>query len=273
MRLDKYLCDMGAGTRSEVKKRIACGAVSVNGAVCRNAGQHVTEGKDRVEADGREVAYLRFEYYMLNKPKGVISASRADLRNQGETCVVDLIDAKKRRDLFPVGRLDKDTEGLLLITNDGALAHRLLSPKKHVWKTYYAELSRDITEAEMTRLSTGVEIGDEKPTLPCKVEAAEKRFRCSTEEVRKNGMEGAQKARREQTAETGEDRTAQRPSASHIYITIREGRYHQIKRMVAALGDCEVVYLKRLSMGSLFLDETLETGGYRALTEAEVQAL
>lgn len=237
MRLDKYLCDMGAGTRSEVKKLIAAGRVTVNGLPEKNAGRKVEE-RDRVALSGEEILYADYEYYMLNKPAGVISASRADLRKQEERCVVDLIDSRKRKDLFPVGRLDKDTVGLLLITNDGQLAHRLLSPKKHVGKTYYAELSRGISREDMERLSQGVDIGDEKPTLPCSLRPAE----------------------------------GQQEPFSRIYITICEGRFHQIKRMFAAVGS-QVTRLKRLAMGPLRLDESLPEGGYRALTQTEIQAL
>lgn len=233
LRLDKYLCDMGFGTRTEVKKQIARGQAEVNGAVEKDAGRKVDTEADRVSFCGAPAAYSQFEYYMLHKPAGVISASRVDLRNKGETCVVDLIESKRRKDLFPVGRLDKDTEGLLLITNDGALAHALLSPKKHVWKTYYAELAVPLSEADMERLRAGVEIGDDTPTLPCRVEAV---------------------------------------TSAAVLISIREGRYHQIKRMAEAVGN-EVVYLKRLSMGSLRLDENLSPGSFRALSEEELAAL
>lgn len=168
------------------------------------------------------------EYYMLNKPAGVISASE----DRRERTVVDLITTKKRNDLFPVGRLDRDTEGLLLITNDGDLAHRLLSPKKHVDKVYYARIDGKVTEEDQKVFAEGLDIGEEKKTLPAQLH------------ILKSGEE------------------------SEITLTIREGKFHQVKRMFHAVGK-EVVYLKRLQMGSLKLDETLRPGEYRKLTEQE----
>lgn len=237
IRLDKYLCDMGQGSRSEVKKLIRKGLVTVKGETVRDPGFQVAEG-DQVALSGQVIAYHAYEYYMLNKPAGVISASRTDLRDQGQQCVVDLIREKSRKDLFPVGRLDKDTVGLLLITNDGALAHDLLSPRKHVEKLYYAELSEPVTQEALDRLRQGVDIGDEKPTLPCRIDAAE----------------------------------GEKEPYGRLLIRIREGRYHQIKRMFEAVGS-SVTYLKRLAMGSLVLDEELPEGGYRCLREEELQAL
>lgn len=237
IRLDKYLCDMGQGSRSEVKKLIRKGQVTVKGETVRDPGFQVEEG-NQVALSGQVIAYHAYEYYMLNKPAGVISASRTDLRDQGQQCVVDLIREKSRKDLFPVGRLDKDTVGLLLITNDGALAHELLSPRKHVEKLYYAELSEPVTQEALDRLRQGVDIGDEKPTLPCRIDAAE----------------------------------GEKEPYGRLLIRIREGRYHQIKRMFEAVGS-SVTYLKRLAMGSLVLDEELPEGGYRCLREEELQAL
>ena len=237
IRLDKYLCDMGQGSRSEVKKLIRKGQVTVKGETVRDPGFQVEEG-NQVALSGQVIAYHAYEYYMLNKPAGVISASRTDLRDQGQQCVVDLIREKSRKDLFPVGRLDKDTVGLLLITNDGALAHELLSPRKHVEKLYYAELSEPVTQEALDRLRQGVDIGDEKPTLPCRIDTAE----------------------------------GEKEPYGRLLIRIREGRYHQIKRMLEAVGS-SVTYLKRLAMGSLVLDEELPEGGYRRLREEELQAL
>lgn len=237
MRLDKYLCEAGVGTRSEVKRLIAKGLVTVDGSAVRDSGIKLDEQTASVAVDGRPVCYAAFEYYMLNKPAGVISASRADLRRQEERCVVDLIETRLRKDLFPVGRLDKDTEGLLLITNDGALAHRLLAPKKHVDKTYFVRLSGALSEEARQTLEQGVDIGDEKPTLPCRL------CQAAAEAERKDWL-----------------------------ITIQEGRFHQIKRMAQAVG-LEVVYLKRLSMGSLQLDPALAPGSYRPLTAEELKNL
>ena len=257
LRLDKLICDMGLGTRSEVKKQIARGAADVNGKVEKDAGRKVDTETDRVSYLGNEVRYRRFFYYMMNKPAGVISASRADLRNKRETCVVDLITENQRSGLFPVGRLDKDTEGFLLITNDGMLAHELLSPQKHVWKTYLARLREPLSGEAAARLSEGIDIGDEKPTLPCRIQPA--------------GWQPVSERR------AGNDRTdgqsePESGAGNEILISIREGRFHQIKRMAAAVGN-EIVYLKRLSMGPLALDECLEPGEYRELTEEELAKL
>lgn len=232
VRLDKYLTEMGAGSRSEVKKAITKGVAQVNGETVKRPEQKIDPALDRVCFQGRQIIYAAMEYYMLNKPAGVISASE----DRYETTVVDLITEKKRKDLFPVGRLDKDTEGLLLITNDGELAHRLLSPKKHVDKVYYAKIAGKVTDDDVKAFAEGVDIGEEKPTLPAELH------------ILKSGEE------------------------SEITLTIREGKFHQVKRMFHAVGK-EVVYLKRLRMGSLVLDENLKTGEYRALTKEEYQLL
>lgn len=232
MRLDKYLCEAGKGTRTEVKKLIARGAVRVNDAVVKDASAKIDEAADEVYLDGEPVRYADYEYYMLNKPKGVISASR-DKRDKNAVCVTDLIQEKIRKDLFPVGRLDKDTEGLLIITNDGEMAHRLLSPKHHVDKTYYVELDGKVTKDGIERLMSGVDIGDDKPTLPCQINML---------------------------------------SDSSGFITIHEGRYHEIKRMFKT-EDRTVTYLKRISMGPMSLDAELEPGEYRSLSEKEIELL
>ena len=232
MRLDKFLAETGKGTRSEVKKLISAGRVTVNGAAARDSGLKIDENADDISVDGVRVAYADFEYYMLNKPRGVISASR-DNRKNSQVCVTDLIREKIRRDMFPVGRLDKDTEGLLIITNDGELAHRLLSPKKHVDKTYYAELDGRLMRESADRIMAGVDIGDEKPTLPCLINIL---------------------------------------SENSCLVTIREGRYHEIKRMFRTEGR-KVDYLKRISMGPISLDAELAPGEYRRLTEEEIAVL
>lgn len=232
IRLDKYLADMGCGTRSQVKREIAGGSVMVNGAPARRAEDKIDTEKDSVVFRGSPVGYVEYEYFMLNKPAGVVSATE----DRKERTVLDLIEAKQRKDLFPVGRLDKDTEGLLLITNDGEMAHRLLSPKKHVDKVYYAKVAGRITEEHVRLFAEGVDIGDEKPTLPAELTVL------SSGEI------------------------------SEIELVIREGRFHQVKRMFQAAGG-EVIYLKRLRMGSLVLDGELEPGEYRKLTEEEVRAL
>lgn len=232
IRLDKYLADMGLGTRSQIKKEIRSGQVVVNGiSICRPEVK-IDTGQDKVIFHGEPVTYEEYEYFMLNKPAGVISAAS----DRQETTVIDLIKDRKRDNLFPVGRLDKDTEGLLIITNNGELAHRLLSPKKHVDKVYFARINGRVTQSDVDIFSRGVDIGDEKPTLPADLVI------CTSDEV------------------------------SEIRLTIREGRFHQVKRMFQAVGK-EVVYLKRLRMGCITLDESLKPGEYRRLTEEEVERL
>lgn len=235
IRLDKYLADMGCGTRQEVKKFIRSGQVSVDGIVVKKPETKVEQTVQEVFLNGEKVGYESFEYYMLNKPAGVISATE----EQSCQTVVDLIKDKKRKDLFPVGRLDKDTEGLLLITNDGALAHRLLSPKKHVDKCYFARICGKVTEEDVRSFEKGVNIGSqEQPeiTMPGKLEII-----------------------------TSDD-------ISKIRLTIQEGKFHQVKRMFQAVGK-EVIYLKRLRMGTLILDENLGIGEYRPLTKEELEKL
>lgn len=235
IRLDKYLADMGCGTRQEVKKLIRSGQVSVDGAVVKKPDTKVERTVQEVCLNGEKVGYESFEYYMLNKPAGVVSAT------EDRSCqtVVDLIKEKKRKDLFPVGRLDKDTEGLLLITNDGELAHRLLSPKKHVDKCYFARVSGKVTEDDVRSFENGVNIGSlEQPEIimPGKLEII------TSDEI------------------------------SQIHLTIQEGKFHQVKRMFQAVGK-EVIYLKRLRMGTLVLDENLSIGEYRPLTKEELEKL
>ena len=228
MRLDKYLADMGIGSRSEMRDAVRRGYVQVNGSSVKKPDTQVSE-EDEVLYDGSLVSYVSMEYYMLYKPAGVVSASR-DGRDR---TVLDLISDKKRKDLFPVGRLDKDTEGLLLITNDGKLAHRLLSPRRHVPKIYFARVDGRITEETEKHFREGIVVDKEFTALPAKL-----RILASGE--------------RESEAE----------------LTICEGKFHQVKRMFAAEG-LTVTYLKRLSMGNLTLDKTLRPGDFRALTEEE----
>jgi len=231
LRLDKYLADMGIGTRSEIKLWIRKGRVKVNDVVVNTPESKVTM-EDTIYFDDRKVSYHKFSYYMLHKPAGVVSATRD---NYSQT-VLDLIDDARRKDLFPVGRLDKDTEGLLLITNDGDLAHKLLSPKKHVDKVYYAKVRGEVNEEDQKAFLEGVMIDEDYRTLPAKLTIL------------------------------------QSGDISEIELTIQEGKFHQVKRMFQAVGK-EVIYLKRLSMGCLTLDENLQPGEYRELTEDEVWQL
>lgn len=232
IRLDKYLADMGCGTRNEVKQAVKKGAVSVNDVPVKRPEEKVDTEADRVVFQGKTVSYLKYEYFMLNKPAGVVSATE----DRRDRTVIDLIGDKQRKDLFPVGRLDKDTEGLLLITNDGETAHRLLSPRKHVDKVYYARVKGNVTEEDVRLFAQGIDIGDEKPALPAELV------------ILKSG------------------------EVSEIELTVREGRFHQVKRMFAAAGK-EVVYLKRLRMGTLVLDRNLKPGEYRKLTKEEMDRL
>ncbi len=234
MRLDKYLSDMGVGTRSELKKDIRKGGVSVDGEIIKDPGRSVSAAS-RVVFKGHEIVYEEFVYYMLNKPAGIISASEDD----SEDTVIDLIPEPKRRDLFPVGRLDRDTEGLLLITNDGALAHRLLSPKHHVDKTYYVEVSGILNESDVDLFEQGLVLSDGLECLPADL----KILSVSDDDY-----------------------------ASAAEITIREGKFHQVKRMFSSVG-AEVTYLKRISMGPISLDPELEPGECRRLTAGELAAL
>lgn len=226
MRLDKFLCDTAGLTRTEAKNAVKKGQIAVNGQVQKAADFKVKETTDTVTFQGKSLSYAAFHYYMLHKPAGVITATE----DKKESTVMDILREEKVKNLFPVGRLDKDTEGLLLITDDGELAHNLLSPKKHVDKEYLVKVRDSISEEDCRKLSEGVDIGDEKPTAPAKVE---------------------------------------RVAEKEILLTIREGRFHQVKRMLQAVGN-EVLYLKRLSMGSLRLPEDLEKGAYRPLSEEEL---
>ena len=233
MRLDKYLCETGFGTRSQVKDLLKKGQVMVNGEVVKKPELKINETTDQILCQGKKASYQKNIYLMLHKPAGVVSATE----DNREKTVLDLVRPEDRKNgLFPVGRLDKDTEGLLLLTDDGELAHRLLSPKKHVDKTYYAKIDGQVTEEHVKQFREGLDIGDEKKTLPAVLTIL---------------LSG---------------------SVSEIEVTIHEGRFHQIKRMFEAVG-CKVTYLKRLSMGSLVLDETLPPEEYRPLTEAELEGL
>ena len=230
IRLDKFLADAKLGTRSEVRQLLKKGLITLNGEIVKKPDIKVDPASDRVLFDGKEIFSEKDVYFMLNKPAGVVSATE----DRREKTVLDLFSSEdRRRDLFPVGRLDKDTVGLLLITNDGALSHRLLSPRRHVDKTYLVHLDRPIPADAEKRMEAGLDIGDEKPTLPAHLEVL---------------------------------------SETTARITIQEGRFHQIKRMFHAVG-CEVIYLKRLSMGSLILDPALEEGCYRRLTPEEINRI
>lgn len=244
VRLDKFLADAGTGTRSEVKKYIQKGQVQVNGKPAKKPELKVTE-EDHIVMNGQEIhAAPEYVYYLFNKPAGCVSATE-DSRDK---TVLDYIEEKDRRKgIFPVGRLDKDTEGFLLITDDGPLAHELLSPKKHVDKTYYAKVSGKVTEEDAAKIAKGVDIGEKDLTRPARLEIL------STWEKGTGSEEGSS-------------------WESEIRLTIHEGKFHQVKRMMEAFGK-KVTYLKRLSMGPLALPEDLPAGKYRPLTEKELELL
>ncbi|WP_268893045.1 pseudouridine synthase [Paenibacillus lutrae] len=238
IRLDKLLSHMGCGTRSELKKLVKQGAIEVNGTRVKDSGLQVDPGADRITVNGDEVRYREFVYLLLNKPQGVVSATE----DNRDRTVIDLLGEEYAPfEIFPVGRLDKDTEGLLLLTNDGKLAHNLLSPRKHVPKTYFAHVEGMVGESDRQAFAAGVEFDDGYTTLP-----AELRILSAG--------------------------TAGETPMSHIELTIHEGKFHQVKRMFQAVGK-RVVYLKRIAMGPLVLDPRLGLGEYRELSEAELSLL
>ena len=234
IRLDKFLADAGYGTRSEVKKQLKSGIVSMNGTVCKKPEEKIDPARDVVTVSGKEVVYEAFSYYLFYKPAGCVTAKSDALHKT----VMDYFPEIVRKSCSPVGRLDKDTEGLLLITNDGELNHHLMSPVHHVKKTYYAVLDGEVPVSAIQQFAEGVDIGDDKKTLPAELELLPTQMQDTANPV------------------------------YHANLTISEGRFHQVKRMFETVG-CHVVYLKRLSLGNLSLGE-LNPGEYRRLSEAEV---
>ena len=235
MRLDKFLVESGLGSRSQVKQLLKKGQVWVNGAAVTSAKKQIDERSDQIVVDGQPLVYEKFVYYLLNKPKGVISATEYDRHKT----VLDLLDdAARQKEVFPVGRLDVDTHGLLLLTNNGQLSHAMLSPKRHVAKVYQAQVAGLMDQADVERFAQGIELKD-FTCQPAQLEIIERN-------------EGAQ--------------------TSLVRITLSEGKFHQVKRMVLACGK-EVTDLQRLSMGPLQLDTNLDLGQWRRLTEEEMQSL
>ena len=233
MRVDKLLSNVGVASRAELKKYCKQGLISVNGKVINNPGVQVDSESDDIRFNGEKIVYREFVYIMLNKPDGYISATF----DKYDPIVLDLIDQSYLVfEPFPVGRLDKDTEGLLVLTNDGQLAHRVLSPKKHVPKTYYAKIQGKVTEEDILAFEKGVILDDGYETMPSQLKI-----------LKSDDM-------------------------SEIELTIHEGKFHQVKRMFESVGK-KVVYLKRLSMGKLKLEESLKLGEYRELTEEEVKLI
>ena len=309
MRLDKFLADMGVGSRSDLKKAIRKSLVTVNGAVEKDPGAQVS-AEDRICFDGAEIRYAEEQYYMLHKPAGVLSASE----DRRQTTVVDLIrdaastdasaanasaadhhaadghadgsiarsteDARVRKDLFPVGRLDKDTEGLLIITNDGPLAHQLLVPKHHIDKTYYAIVTGTITEDDQRAFTRGIRYDEKLTALPAtlrvlstgKTVADLRRalgFTATSERLLRTRLAGPAFIGAEEPADITDDTLV-----SEVEITIQEGKFHQIKKMVKALpGGKEILYLRRITMGALRLDPALAPGEFRKLRQEEIKIL
>lgn len=343
MRLDKFLADMGVGSRSDLKKAIRKSLVTVNGAVEKDPGAQVS-AEDHICFDGAEIRYAEQQYYMLHKPAGVLSASE----DRRQTTVVDLIrdaaptdasaanasradhhatgghadgsiarsteDELVRKDLFPVGRLDKDTEGLLIITNDGPLAHQLLVPKHHIDKTYYAIVTGTVTENDQRAFTRGIRYDEKLTALPATLRVlstgktvadlrrelgfpesvsvfvpsdegnatdhalthsdasrmlAEMRITDPTARLLRTRLAGPAFIGAEEPADITEDSLV-----SEVEITIQEGKFHQIKKMVKALlGGKEILYLRRITMGALRLDPNLAPGEFRKLSEDEIRIL
>lgn len=212
LRIDKYLADCGIGTRSEVKKYIKAKQITINGEVAKKPEQKIDENKDVVCFKGQLISYEKYVYYLLHKPAGCVTAKQDNVH---KTVMEYFPEEIRAKDIAPVGRLDLDTEGLLLFTNDGSLTHHLLSPTHHIPKTYYAVLDKEVPESAVELFKNGVDIGDDKPTFPAELVIL---------------------------------------SEKEAELTIHEGRFHQVKRMFEAVG-CTVTYLKRLSMGSLTLGD------------------
>ena len=242
MRLDKLVAELTGMTRSQARDVIVKGRVCVNGEVKKTTAEQVKEESDVLTLDGKQLTFQKFVYYMLNKPAGTVSATQ----DKDAKTVVSLLSAedKKRRNLFPVGRLDKDTEGLLLLTDDGMLSHQLISPKKHADKLYFAKLAREITEEDITVFASGMKVDEELTAMPAVLR------RLSDTELAAFLPDGGFGAA----------------------VTLQEGKFHQVKRMCHEIG-CEVIYLKRISMGNLALDEKLQPGECRKLTSEEIELL
>lgn len=233
-RLDKILGNLGYGSRKEIKALVKAGEVEIDGEVVKDNSFKVEPDKCVIKVSGEEINYREYIYLMMNKPSGVISATF----DKYDETVIDLLEYEDNVfKPFPVGRLDKDTEGLLLITNDGELNHRLTSPKWHVDKIYYAEIDKRVDEEDIKAFEEGIVIDDGYKCLPAKLQI-----------INADG------------------------NGSEVYVTIQEGKFHQVKRMFEAV-DKQVVYLKRIKMGKLDLDESLELGEYRELTEEELLSL
>jgi len=232
IRIDKLLSNLGLGSRSEIKKEIKKGRVTVNGSAIKDEGFKVDYEADTVIYNGQEIGYSKHVYYLLNKPAGCVTAREDNVHDTVFKYIED-----NRKGLSPVGRLDLDTEGLLIITDDGELNHMLMSPAHHVNKIYEASLDQQISEELITLFKDGIDIGDEKPTKPADLE------------IISNDADNVV-----------------------VHLTISEGRFHQVKRMFEAF-DRKVIALRRIAIGNLCLDDSLKTGEYRELTSDEIEGL
>ena len=233
IRLDKVLSHMGLGTRKEVKKIIKEDRVLIDDKIGDKANMQIDPERQVIKVDNEEIHYSEFFYFLLNKPQGVISATKDNVHQT----VIDLLDLEdQNKDVFPVGRLDMDTEGLLLLTNDGQLSHELLSPKKNVPKTYFAKVEGKMTKEDVVTFKEGLELLDGYLCMPAELTI----------------LSAGQ--------------------TSQIELVINEGKFHQVKKMVEAVGK-EVFYLQRVGMGNLTLPEDLELGSYRAITAEEMDLL
>jgi len=269
IRLDKMLGNLGYGTRSSIKQWVKQGAVRVNGEVVKDHGRQIRPNDDTVVLNGETIRYRDTVYVLLHKPAGVVSATE-DMRDR---TVIDLLDEEVTvLSPFPVGRLDKDTEGLLLITNDGKLSHELLSPRKHVPKTYRALVAGAVGQKDAEAFERGVELDDGYVTMPAQLEVL------ASLSAAAGDSEGQMKADKpEAAAEMSAvlDFAPSGPNAtplSWIELTIHEGKFHQVKRMFEAVGK-KVLYLRRVAMGPLKLDPGLAPGDWRELTEDEIDSL
>ena len=244
LRLDKIISNLGIGSRTEVKRLMKYGLVTVDGVVVKDSSMKVCPEEQEILVEGQLLQYQKFTYIMMNKPQGVISATYDP---KHKTCLDLLSEEFKNRDIFPVGRLDIDTEGLLLLTNNGKLAHNILSPKKHVWKKYFAKITGRVGEEDIKAFEKGISLNDGYITLPARLKILQ---------------------------DSGEEVLffEEKDSFSKVEVMIKEGKFHQIKRMFEALGK-QVVYLKRLEMADLILDESLGLGSYRELSSFEKKEL
>lgn len=262
VRLDKYLAEMSYGTRNEVKKIIRSGSVTVNGLAAVKPEMKINELSDIVCIGGEEVSYSQYVYYMLNKPDGCVSATNDNRHKTVIDLLKDNLGNNIKKDLFPVGRLDIDTEGLLLITNDGGLAHILLSPKKHVEKAYYLIAEGTIPDNAIKQLEEGIDIGDGTITLPARVE-----------NIKQYRLDGFGEYEQKIIADRhGNETLPDNSIYTSMELVLHEGRYHQVKRMVEAAGS-KVLYLKRVRMGTLKLDRDLKPGECRELTYKEIEGI